>query len=93
MMRAGPLACFAFVIYIYQGYPLSAFVISRISSVCLLVAVLPASLVQSVRAANVKALTEGTLLTLTRKDFDSLLGSLADIRHLWRFEALRMVWP
>ena len=47
--------------------------------------------VQSTRAASVKALTEGTLLTLTREDFDSLLGSLADIRHMWRFEALRMV--
>ena len=40
-----------------------------------------------------KALTEGTLLTLTREGFDNLLGSLADIRHLWRFEALRMVRP
>ena len=59
----------------------------------MLMAVLSAALVQSVRAASVKALTEGTLLTLTREDFDSLLGSLADIRHLWRFEALRMVWP
>lgn len=38
-----------------------------------------------------RAVTEGTLLTLTRDDFDSLLGSLADIRHMWRFEALRMV--
>ena len=48
---------------------------------------------QSTRAASVKALTEGTLLTLTREDFDSLLGSLSDIRHMWRFEALRMVRP
>ena len=46
---------------------------------------------QSVRAATVKALTEGTLLMLTRDDFNNLLGSLSDIRHMWRFEALRMV--
>ena len=47
--------------------------------------------VQSTRAASVKALTDGTLLALTRDDFNHLLGSLADIRHMWRFEALRMV--
>ena len=45
---------------------------------------------QARRAASVKALTNGHLLTLTRKNFDELLGSLADIRQMWRFEALGM---
>ena len=45
---------------------------------------------QARRAASVKALTDGHLLTLTRKNFDELLGSLADIRQMWRFEALGM---
>ena len=44
---------------------------------------------QDVRAANVKALTDGSLLALHRDDFDALLGSLSHIRHMWRFEALR----
>ena len=38
-----------------------------------------------------KALTAGALLALHREDFDSLLGSLSHIRHMWRFEALRKV--
>lgn len=47
--------------------------------------------VQAPRAASVRALTSGHLLTLTRKNFNELLGSLADIRQMWRFEALGMV--
>ena len=47
--------------------------------------------VQDVRAANVKALTDGALLALHRDDFNALLGSLTHIRHMWRFEALRKV--
>ena len=43
------------------------------------------------RAANVKALTDGALLALHRDDFNALLGSLTHIRHMWRFEALRKV--
>ena len=46
---------------------------------------------QDVRAANVKALTDGALLALHRDDFNALLGSLTHIRHMWRFEALRKV--
>lgn len=46
---------------------------------------------QDVRAANVKALTDGVVLALHRDDFNSLLGSLTHIRHMWRFEALRKV--
>ena len=46
---------------------------------------------QDVRAANVKALTDGALLALHRDDFNTLLGSLTHIRHMWRFEALRKV--
>jgi CRP-like cAMP-binding protein len=46
---------------------------------------------QDERAANVKALTDGSLLALHRDDFDALLGSLSHIRHMWRFEALRKV--
>ena len=46
---------------------------------------------QDVRSANVKALTDGSLLALHRDDFDALLGSLSHIRHMWRFEALRKV--
>ena len=38
-----------------------------------------------------KAVTAGALLALHREDFDSLLGSLSHIRHMWRFEALRKV--
>lgn len=47
--------------------------------------------VQDVRAANVKALTDGALLALHRDDFNAILGSLTHIRHMWRFEALRKV--
>jgi hypothetical protein len=47
--------------------------------------------VQDLRAANVKALTDGVLLALHRDDFTGLLGSLTHIRHMWRFEALRKV--
>lgn len=47
---------------------------------------------QDVRAANVKALTDGALLALHRDDFNALLGSLTHIRHMWRFEALRKVY-
>ena len=50
----------------------------------------PAAL-QDVRAANVKALTDGALLALHRDDFNAMLGSLTHIRHMWRFEALRKV--
>ena len=46
---------------------------------------------QDVRAANVKALTDGALLALHRDDFNAMLGSLTHIRHMWRFEALRKV--
>lgn len=46
---------------------------------------------QDVRAANVKALTDGVLLALHRDDFNALLGSLTHLRHMWRFEALRKV--
>lgn len=46
---------------------------------------------QDLRAANVKALTDGVLLALHRDDFNALLGSLTHIRHMWRFEALRKV--
>ncbi|EIE24738.1 putative cGMP-dependent protein kinase [Coccomyxa subellipsoidea C-169] len=46
---------------------------------------------QDLRAANVKALTDGVLLALHRDDFNGLLGSLTHIRHMWRFEALRKV--
>ena len=46
---------------------------------------------QDVRAANVKALTDGALLALHRDDFNTLLGSLTHIRHMWRFGALRKV--
>ena len=43
---------------------------------------------QDVRAASVKALTAASVLTLSRALFCKLLGNLADIRHMWRFEAL-----
>jgi hypothetical protein len=34
-------------------------------------------------------MTRATVLTLARDDFARLLGQLADIRTMWRFEALR----
>ncbi|KAK9817313.1 hypothetical protein WJX72_012521 [[Myrmecia] bisecta] len=46
---------------------------------------------QDVRAANVRALTDAQLLAMHRDDFNKLLGSLTDIRYMWRFEALRKV--
>ena len=46
---------------------------------------------QDVRAASVRALTDASVLTLSRALFSKLLGSLADIRHMWRFEALNKV--
>ena len=36
-------------------------------------------------------MTRATVLTLARDDFARLLGQLADIRNMWRFEALRKV--
>lgn len=46
-----------------------------------------------VRAATVTAITEAKCLVCTRADFDRHLGSLEDIRNMWRFEALRKVRP
>jgi hypothetical protein len=46
---------------------------------------------QDVRAANVKALGDSTMLALSRDDFNKLLGNLQDIRNIWRLEALRKV--
>ncbi|KAL4451289.1 hypothetical protein ABPG77_009361 [Micractinium sp. CCAP 211/92] len=43
------------------------------------------------RAANVTALTQSRTLACTRAAFDKHLGSLAGIRNMWRFEALRKV--
>lgn len=48
-------------------------------------------LVQDVRAANVRALSDSLVLTCHRNDFQTHLGNLTDIRRLWRFEALRKV--
>ena len=39
-------------------------------------------------AASVNAATAAKALLCTRADFDAHLGSLAEIRNLWRFEAL-----
>ena len=41
------------------------------------------------RAATVQAATAAKALACTRADFDTHLGSLAEIRNMWRFEALR----
>lgn len=46
---------------------------------------------QDKRAATVKAVTDAQVLALHRDDFNKLLGNLADIRHVWRFEALHKV--
>ncbi|KAI3430680.1 hypothetical protein D9Q98_005269 [Chlorella vulgaris] len=43
------------------------------------------------RAATVHASTAAKVLACTRADFDTHLGSLAEIRNMWRFEALRKV--
>ena len=43
------------------------------------------------RAATVTAVAASRALTCTREVFDAHLGSLDDIRNLWRFEALRKV--
>ena len=48
-------------------------------------------MLQDVRAANVRALGDSLVLTCHRNDFQTHLGSLTDIRRLWRFEALRKV--
>ena len=48
---------------------------------------------QDTRAASVRALTDALVLACHRDDFIQKLGSLADIRHMWRFEALRKVGP
>jgi hypothetical protein len=45
----------------------------------------------SCRAANVSAATNAKALACTRSDFDTHLGSLAEIKNMWRFEALRKV--
>lgn len=42
-------------------------------------------------AATVRASTPAKVLCCTRADFDHHLGSLAEIRNMWRFEALRKV--
>ena len=49
------------------------------------------ALLQDVRAANVRAMSDSLVLTCHRNDFQTHLGSLTDIRRLWRFEALRKV--
>ena len=46
---------------------------------------------QDARAASVRALTDALVLACHRDDFIQKLGSLAVIRHMWRFEALRKV--
>ena len=43
------------------------------------------------RAATVTAVTASRVLSCTREVFDAHLGSLDEIRNLWRFEALRKV--
>ncbi|KAI7838861.1 hypothetical protein COHA_007362 [Chlorella ohadii] len=43
------------------------------------------------RAATVRATTPAKVLCCTRADFDRHLGSLGEIRNMWRFEALRKV--
>lgn len=43
------------------------------------------------RAASVEATKRATVLALARDDFAAMLGQLADIRTMWRFEALRKV--
>ena len=42
-------------------------------------------------AATVRATTPARVLCCTRADFDRHLGSLGEIRNMWRFEALRKV--
>ena len=43
------------------------------------------------RAANVYAATNAKALACTRADLDTHLGSLAEIKNMWRVEALRKV--
>ena len=43
------------------------------------------------RAATVVALQSSKALVCTKEDFDEHLGSLAEIRNMWRFEALSKV--
>lgn len=43
------------------------------------------------RAATVTAMELSKVLACTRQTFNSLLGSLAEIRNMWRFEALGKV--
>ncbi|KAG2497546.1 hypothetical protein HYH03_004293 [Edaphochlamys debaryana] len=43
------------------------------------------------RAATVMALSDATALSLSREQFTRLLGNLATLRNVWRFEALRKV--
>ncbi|KXZ43473.1 hypothetical protein GPECTOR_89g493 [Gonium pectorale] len=44
-----------------------------------------------VRSATVVALSESSVLTLSRDQFTHLLGNLATLRNVWRFEALKKV--
>ncbi len=39
-----------------------------------------------VRAATVKAVADSVALTLSRDQFNSLLGNLSQLRNVWRFE-------
>ena len=43
------------------------------------------------RAATVKAVTAGRCLSLSRENFNKRLGTLEEIQHMWRYEALRKV--
>eukprot|EP00798_Chlamydomonas_sp_ICE-L_P007831 gene7831-1030_t len=50
-----------------------------------------ALLQKKVRAANVMALENATVLTLSVDQFNLMLGNLNQLQHVWRFEALRRV--
>lgn len=52
---------------------------------------LPLTTPHHCRAATVRATTPAKVLCCTRADFDRHLGSLGEIRNMWRFEALRKV--
>ena len=43
------------------------------------------------RAATVKATSSSKCLCLSRENFNARLGSLEEIQHMWRYEALRRV--
>ena len=43
------------------------------------------------RAASVQAVEDSNCLYIGREIFEQLLGSLSEIRHMWRYEALRKV--